>query len=80
MDFRFSSLPSIHGEKIVLRLLDKGRCDINLAAGSLAVVQTVVLVGGQPTIGQPKTKRSARRVHLTGGAVEALGEHIGTRT
>ena len=50
--------------------------DINLAAGRLSVLQTVVLVSGQPTIGQPKTKRSARRVHLTGRAVEALKPYM----
>ncbi len=53
--------------------------DINLASGRLSVLQTVVLVSGRPTIGQPKTKRSARRVHLTGRAVEALEEHMASQ-
>ena len=57
-------------------LLGLRHSDINLAAARLSVLQTVVLVNGQPTIGQPKTKRSARRVHLTGRAVEALEEHM----
>ncbi len=53
--------------------------DINLAAGHLSVLQTVVLVSGQPTIGQPKTKRSTRRVHLTGRAVEALKAYMASQ-
>ena len=57
-------------------LLGLRHSDINLVAGRLSVLQTVVLVSGQPTIGQPKTKRSARRVHLTGRAVEALKAYM----
>jgi len=47
--------------------------DVDLASGRLSVVQTVVLVKGSPQLGRPKTKRSARRVHLDERTVAALG-------
>ncbi|MEE9298696.1 MAG: site-specific integrase [Acidimicrobiia bacterium] len=46
--------------------------DVDLERGRLSVVQTVVPVRGKPEVGPPKTKRSARLVHLDATATEAL--------
>ncbi len=46
--------------------------DVNLTRARLSVVQTVVPVGGTPEVGAPKTKRSARQVHLDTTATAGL--------
>ena len=46
--------------------------DVDLERGRLSVLQTVVPVRGMPKVGAPKTKRSARLVHLDATATEAL--------
>ncbi len=57
-------------------ILGLRRRDLDLAASRLSVMQAIVLVQGHPTIGPPKTKRSARRVHLNVRAVDALQRHL----
>ncbi len=57
-------------------LLGLRRRDVDFEAKRLSVVQAIVLVQGHPTIGPPKTKRSARRVHLNARAVDALQRHL----
>jgi integrase len=45
---------------------------VDLNAGRLAVTRTLVMVGAMPTVGRPKTDRSARTVHLDPVTVRAL--------
>jgi len=49
--------------------------DVDLENQMLQVRQTVSWAGGKATFGQPKTKRSRRRVELTALAIAALKEH-----
>ncbi|MEX1208770.1 MAG: tyrosine-type recombinase/integrase [Acidimicrobiia bacterium] len=48
--------------------------DVNLEAGWLAITQTVVLQRGNPVIGSPKTRRSARRVYLDDRTIAVLAD------
>jgi integrase len=49
--------------------------DIDLDGSRLSVVQTLVMVKGELIFGEPKTKRSARVVHLDAGTVAVLRRH-----
>lgn len=44
--------------------------------GVVRVRRTLVRSGGRISLGEPKTRRSRRTVHLTGAAVEALRSHL----
>ena len=50
--------------------------DVDLNEGVIHIRRTVVRSGGRISLGEPKTKRSRRPVHLTGAAVEALKAHL----
>lgn len=45
-------------------MLGLRRSDLDTVAGRLRIAQTVVMVDGEPVIGPPKSKRSARTIHL----------------
>lgn len=49
--------------------------DVDLAAGSLRVVQQHVQIGYAVIVGEPKTKGSARVVSLDGATIDALRQH-----
>jgi integrase len=49
--------------------------DVDLEDGRCQVAQTIIEVRGRPTVGRPKTARSARSIDLDEGTVEALREH-----
>jgi integrase len=49
--------------------------DVDLDAGRLRVVQTIMQVRSKVTIGEPKTARGRRPVALGGGTVSVLREH-----
>lgn len=50
--------------------------DVDLEASVLRVRRTLTRRGGKVTLGEPKTKKSRRTVHLTPAAVEALRGHL----
>jgi integrase len=50
--------------------------DVDLTEGVLRVRRTLARDGGRITLGEPKTRRSRRPVHLTSAAVEALRNHF----
>jgi integrase len=50
--------------------------DVDLNEGVLRVRRTLARDGGRISLGEPKTKKSRRTVHLTGAAVEALRNHL----
>jgi integrase len=58
------------GEALGLR-----RSDVDLDAGRLRVVQTIIQVRSKVTIGEPKTARGRRPIALDGGTVAVLREH-----
>jgi integrase len=58
------------GEALGLR-----RSDVDLDAGRLRVVQTIIQVRSRVTIGEPKTARGRRPIALDGGTVAVLREH-----
>ena len=49
--------------------------DIDLDRGELSVVQSIVVVGGRPTVSTPKTSRSVRSVSLDPGTIAILRSH-----
>jgi integrase len=49
--------------------------DVDLDAGRLRVVQTIIQVRSKATIGEPKTARGRRPIALDGGTVAVLREH-----
>lgn len=50
--------------------------DVDLDRGSLRVVSSLIrLVGQEPQLGEPKSRRSRRLVELAAGALEALRRH-----
>jgi integrase len=49
--------------------------DLDLDAGTLFVRQQIGWAGSAPTIGDPKTKRSRRKLQLDAGTVAALRRH-----
>jgi integrase len=49
--------------------------DVDLEREVLQVRRTLVKNGGKLGLGEPKTKKSRRTVHLTGRAVGALKQH-----
>lgn len=49
--------------------------DTDLEAGRLAIRRTLVLVGGQPTVLDPKTRKSRRNVPIPAETVVALKAH-----
>ena len=49
--------------------------DVDLEAGRLAVVQSLVMVGTRPELSTPKTDRSVRSIPLAPATVTALHEH-----
>jgi integrase len=50
--------------------------DVDLNEGVIHVRRTLVRSGGRIALGEPKTKKSRRPVHLTGAAMEALKAHL----
>ncbi len=50
--------------------------DVDLNAGVIRVKRTLTRDGGRISLGEPKTRRSRRTVHLTGAAAEALRSHL----
>ena len=50
--------------------------DINLEAGKLWVRRTLTRRGGKVALGEPKTKKSRRTIHLTDAATQALTAHL----
>ena len=50
--------------------------DVDLSEGVVRVRRTLARSGGRVSLGEPKTRRSRRPVHLTGAAVEALRSHL----
>jgi len=50
--------------------------DVDLEAGKVSVRRTLSREKGHYTLGEPKTKRSRRRVKLTGAATAALRDHL----
>jgi integrase len=49
--------------------------DVDLDAGRLRVVQTIIQVRSKVTVGEPKTARGRRPIALDGGTVAVLREH-----
>ncbi|MGE3619484.1 MAG: site-specific integrase, partial [Acidimicrobiia bacterium] len=49
--------------------------DVDLDAGRLRVVQTIIQVRGKVSIGEPKTARGRRPIALDAGTVAVLKEH-----
>ena len=49
--------------------------DVDLDAGRLRIVQTIIQVGSKVTIGEPKTARGRRPIALDAGTVTVLREH-----
>ena len=49
--------------------------DIDLESAELQVVQTIVMVGWEPEVSEPKTRNSRRRVALDCHTVEVLRSH-----
>jgi integrase len=50
--------------------------DVDLESGSLRVVASLVrMVGQEPQLAEPKSRRSRRQVELSAGAVDALRRH-----
>ena len=50
--------------------------DIDLEAGALRVRRTLTRDGGKVALGEPKTKKSHRIIHLTETAIQALRAHL----
>ncbi len=50
--------------------------DVDLIEGVIRIRRTLARSRGRIALGEPKTKGSRRTVHLTGAAVEALGNHL----
>ena len=50
--------------------------DVDLAANAIRVRHTLLRTKGRVILGEPKTKKSRRTVHLTGAASRALEEHL----
>ena len=51
--------------------------DVDLTANVIRVRRTLLRIKGRIVLGEPKTKKSRRTVHLTGAASRALEEHLG---
>ena len=49
--------------------------DLDLDAGRLKVIQTIVTIDGKPVIGKPKTENSAREIGLDPQTVAVLRSH-----
>jgi integrase len=49
--------------------------DVDLDAGRLRVVQTIIQVRSKVAIGEPKTARGRRPIALDGGTIAVLREH-----
>lgn len=60
-----------HGELIGLR-----RKDVDLAAGTVTIVETLYRVNGQWVVGKPKTKAGERTVSLPASVVGLLRTHM----
>jgi integrase len=50
--------------------------NVDLAANAIRVRHTLLRTKGRVVLGEPKTKKSRRTVHLTGAASRALEEHL----
>ena len=50
--------------------------NVDLAANAIRVRHTLLRTKGRVILGEPKTKKSRRTVHLTGAASRALEEHL----
>ena len=50
--------------------------NVDLAANAIRVHHTLLRTKGRVVLGEPKTKKSRRTVHLTGTASRALEEHL----
>jgi integrase len=50
--------------------------DIDMKNATLSVRRTLTRSGGRLLLGEPKTKKSRRTIHLTEAAVRALREHL----
>ena len=51
--------------------------DVDLTANIIRVRRTLLRTRGRVVLGEPKTKKSRRTVHLTGAASRTLKEHLG---